>query len=55
MDNVMLDGYSFAATRDQLDEQFDDQKNAYKRIFKRAGVTDRKQGRSKYGTKKPKK
>ena len=36
---VMLDGYSFAATRDQLDEQFDDQKNAYKRIFKRAGVT----------------
>ncbi|KRL81674.1 prolyl-tRNA synthetase [Lactobacillus ultunensis DSM 16047] len=36
---VMLDGYSFAATRDQLDEQFDDQKNAYKRIFKRAGVS----------------
>ena len=36
---VMLDGYSFAATRDQLDEQFDDQKSAYKRIFKRAGVT----------------
>lgn len=36
---VMLDGYSFAATRDQLDEQFDDQKNAYKRIFARAGVT----------------
>ncbi|RVU71577.1 MULTISPECIES: proline--tRNA ligase [Lactobacillus] len=36
---VMLDGYSFAATRDQLDKQFDDQKNAYKRIFKRAGVT----------------
>ena len=36
---VMLDGYSFAATRDQLDQQFDDQKNAYKRIFKRAGVT----------------
>ncbi|ATO52395.1 proline--tRNA ligase [Lactobacillus amylovorus] len=36
---VMLDGYSFAATRDQLDEQFNDQENAYKRIFKRAGVT----------------
>lgn len=36
---VMLDGYSFAATRDQLDEQFDEQENAYKRIFKRAGVT----------------
>lgn len=36
---VMLDGYSFAATREQLDEQFDDQKAAYKRIFKRAGVT----------------
>ena len=35
----MLDGYSFAATRDQLDEQFNDQENAYKRIFKRAGVT----------------
>ncbi len=36
---VMLDGYSFAATREQLDEQFDDQKSAYKRIFARAGVT----------------
>ena len=36
---VMLDGYSFAATREQLDEQFDDQKSAYKKIFKRAGVT----------------
>lgn len=36
---VMLDGYSFAATREQLDQQFDDQKSAYKRIFKRAGVT----------------
>lgn len=36
---VMLDGYSFAATRDQLDQQFDDQKSAYKRIFNRAGVT----------------
>ncbi|MGQ5709451.1 proline--tRNA ligase [Lactobacillus sp. PSON] len=36
---VMLDGYSFAATREQLDEQFEDQKGAYKRIFARAGVT----------------
>lgn len=36
---VMLDGYSFAATREQLDEQFDDQKSAYLKIFNRAGVT----------------
>lgn len=36
---VMLDGYSFAATRGQLDEQFDDQKSAYLKIFNRAGVT----------------
>ena len=36
---VMLDGYSFAATREQLDEQFDDQKSAYLKIFSRAGVT----------------
>ena len=35
---VMLDGYSFAATREQLDEQFDDQKGAYLKIFNRAGV-----------------
>ena len=35
---VMLDGYSFAATREQLDEQFDDQKSAYLKIFNRAGV-----------------
>jgi prolyl-tRNA synthetase len=35
----MLDGYSFAATREQLDEQFDDQKSAYLKIFNRAGVT----------------
>lgn len=35
---VMLDGYSFAATREQLDKQFDDQKHAYKKIFKRCGV-----------------
>ena len=35
---VMLDGYSFAATREQLDEQFDDQKAAYLKIFNRAGV-----------------
>ena len=36
---VMLDGYSFAATREQLDKQFDDQKSAYLKIFNRAGVT----------------
>lgn len=36
---VMLDGYSFAATSEQLDEQFDDQKSAYLKIFNRAGVT----------------
>lgn len=36
---VMLDGYSFAATREQLDEQFDDQKSAYLKIFNSAGVT----------------
>lgn len=36
---VMVDGYSFAATREQLDEQFDDQKSAYLKIFNRAGVT----------------
>ena len=36
---VMLDGYSFAAPREQLDEQFDDQKSAYLKIFNRAGVT----------------
>ena len=36
---VMLDGYSFAATREQLDEQFDDQKSAYLKIFNRADVT----------------
>ena len=36
---VMLDGYSFAATREQLDEQFDDQKSAYLKIFNRDGVT----------------
>ncbi|MBD5431709.1 MAG: proline--tRNA ligase [Lactobacillus sp.] len=35
---VMLDAYSFAATREQLDEQFEDQKGAFIKIFKRAGV-----------------
>ncbi len=38
---VMLDGYSFAANRKQLDQQFDDQLAAYKRIFARCGVTVR--------------
>lgn len=36
---IMLDGYSFAATREQLDKQFAQQKNAYLKIFKRAGVS----------------
>lgn len=36
---VMLDAYSFAATRDQLDEQFDDEKRAFETIYKRCGVT----------------
>lgn len=35
---VMLDGYSFAASREQLDKQFDDEKAAYLKIFKRTGV-----------------
>ncbi len=35
---VMLDGYSFAASREQLDKQFDDEKSAYEKIFKRVGV-----------------
>lgn len=35
---IMLDGYSFGATQEQLDQQFDDQKNAYKKIFSRCGV-----------------
>ncbi len=36
---VMLDGYSFAATKKQLDEQFEQQKSAYLKIFKRAGIS----------------
>lgn len=36
---VMLDGYSFAANRKQLDQQFEEQKEAYERIFKRVGLT----------------
>lgn len=35
---VMLDGYSFAANRQQLDQQFAEQKHAYERIFSRVGL-----------------
>ncbi|GFZ27202.1 proline--tRNA ligase [Lactobacillus corticis] len=35
---VMHDGYSFAASREQLDAQFDAQKAAYENIFARCGV-----------------
>ncbi|MCO6528493.1 MAG: proline--tRNA ligase [Lactobacillus sp.] len=35
---IMLDAYSFAATREQLDEQFNDEKKAFEAIFKRCGV-----------------
>lgn len=35
---IMLDAYSFAATREQLDEQFDDEKKAFEAIFERCGV-----------------
>ncbi|EFG54941.1 proline--tRNA ligase [Lactobacillus amylolyticus] len=36
---VMLDAYSFAATREQLDEQFDDEKRAFENVYRRCGVT----------------
>lgn len=35
---IMLDAYSFAATREQLDEQFDDEKQAFEAIYRRCGV-----------------
>ncbi|MDF7668205.1 proline--tRNA ligase [Lactobacillus sp. ESL0703] len=35
---IMLDAYSFAATREQLDEQFDDEKRAFEAIYRRCGV-----------------
>lgn len=35
---IMLDAYSFAATKDQLDQQFDDEKRAFEAIFRRCGV-----------------
>lgn len=38
---IMLDAYSFAATHDQLDQQFDDEKQAFENVFKRCGVTVR--------------
>ncbi|RMC24496.1 MULTISPECIES: proline--tRNA ligase [unclassified Lactobacillus] len=35
---IMLDAYSFAATKEQLDQQFDDEKKAFEAIFHRCGV-----------------
>ena len=35
---IMLDAYSFASNQEQLDQQFDDEKQAFKNIFRRAGV-----------------
>lgn len=35
---IMLDAYSFAANRDQLDQQFDDEKMAFEKIFERCGI-----------------
>ncbi|BDR60630.1 proline--tRNA ligase [Lactobacillus xylocopicola] len=35
---IMLDAYSFAATTAQLDQQFDDEKQAFEAIFQRCGV-----------------
>lgn len=35
---IMLDAYSFAATKEQLDQQFDDEKRAFEAIFRRCGV-----------------
>ncbi|WEV40805.1 proline--tRNA ligase [Lactobacillus sp. ESL0681] len=35
---VMLDAYSFAATKQQLDEQFEDEKRAFEAIYQRCGV-----------------
>lgn len=35
---IMLDAYSFAATTEQLDKQFDDEKHAFEAIFHRCGV-----------------
>ncbi|WP_333603790.1 proline--tRNA ligase [Lactobacillus acetotolerans] len=35
---IMLDAYSFAATADQLDQQFEDERKAFANVFKRCGV-----------------
>ena len=35
---IMLDAYSFAATPEQLDQQFDDEKRAFEAVFRRCGV-----------------
>lgn len=35
---IMLDAYSFAATKEQLDQQFEDEKHAFEAIFQRCGV-----------------
>lgn len=36
---IMLDAYSFAATREQLDKQFDDEKQAFENVYRRCGLT----------------
>ena len=35
---IMLDAYSFAATKEQLDQQFDDEKKAFTAAFERCGL-----------------
>ncbi|MDF7639079.1 proline--tRNA ligase [Lactobacillus sp. ESL0791] len=35
---IMLDAYSFAATKEQLDKQFDDEKQAFENIYRRCGL-----------------
>lgn len=35
---IMLDAYSFAATKEQLDQQFEDEKNAFAAAFRRCGL-----------------
>lgn len=36
---IMLDAYSFAATREQLDQQFADEKQAFENVYRRCGLT----------------
>lgn len=38
---IMLDAYSFAATPDQLDKQFDQEKAAFEKVYQRCGLTVR--------------